>query len=114
MAHSRITECAGGVSVSPSQEDHVMTTTLESKGFPTEFTHAAIGGYTLVPTRIAVRWKLGTTDDDRNALIRRLRLRPAEVEGERPLPQVNRSDGLWWVRRANDGPADGDLIDRLE
>ena len=46
-----------------------MATTLESKGFPTEFTHPAAGPSTRVANRVAVRWVAGVTDDQRIELL---------------------------------------------
>ena len=92
-----------------------MAATLESKGFPTEFAHPAVGTSTIEASRVAVRWQPGVTDDQRNELLQRLRLEPAVIEGPgRPALAVNQTDGLWWVRRSNDRAIDGDLLGRLQ
>ena len=90
-----------------------MPTTLESRGFPTEFTHPATGRSTRVANRLAVRWAHGVTDAQREQLLAEVRLEPVTSEAPRPAPAVNRTDGLWWVHRANDRALDGDVLDRL-
>jgi thermitase len=92
-----------------------MTMSLESRGYPTAFTHPALGPSELDATRVAVRWHHGAATDGRAALLDDLGLVTATLdEQRRPALAVNRTDGLWWVRRADGGPVDAGLLDRLE
>ncbi len=93
-----------------------MAKPLETAGYPAVFVHPAAGRSEIHARRVAVRWRTGAPTEDRDALLSRLGLVPARLEDEarRPAPAVNRTDGLWWVQRADGEPADGDLIASLD
>ncbi|HEY3260626.1 MAG TPA: S8 family serine peptidase, partial [Pseudonocardiaceae bacterium] len=86
------------------------------RGFPDIFQHPSAGRSELDPRRVAVRWRAGADEAAKRALIEELGLQPATLgESERrPLPSINRTDGLWWVQRADTSPLDEETIDRLE
>jgi len=82
--------------------------------FPPTISHPTAGRSSLEPSRIAIRWRPTGTDEERDSLIADLGLAPAETEGERPATTVNRTRGLWWVRRGNGEPVPADALARLE
>lgn len=84
--------------------------------FPPAITHPSAGRSALEPSRIAIRWSPSGTDEERDSLIAAAGLSPAEDEAgrERPAVTVNRTSGLWWVRRKDGGPVPADTVAQLE
>jgi subtilisin family serine protease len=66
--------------------------------FPTALEHPTAGRSKLDPTRYAIRWRPGDTDQARTALLSDAGLEPIVTEGDRPALAVNRTEGLWWAR----------------
>jgi subtilisin family serine protease len=83
--------------------------------FPPILSHPTAGRSSLEPGRIAIRWRPSGTDEERDSLLAEAGLAPVEPErgSQRPAVAVNRTRGLWWVRRENE-PVPADLLARLE
>ncbi|HWM08744.1 MAG TPA: S8 family serine peptidase [Solirubrobacteraceae bacterium] len=82
--------------------------------FPTALDHPTAGRSALDASRVAVRWRPGSTDEEREALLAEAGLTPAVLESERPGLAVNRTNGLWWAQGAGDDAVPGDALARLE
>jgi thermitase len=82
-----------------------------------KFRHPTAGNVQQDARYLAIRWKTGASGDAKAALLRRNNLSLAKITGaaERPLPQVNQTDGLSWVelKGAKSG-IDEDAIASLE
>lgn len=88
---------------------------LEDKGFPSSFQHPSAGPSEVEPHLLAVRWQPGIDRESKLRLIGHANLVPAEADHSRqPAPTVNQTDGLWWVRPADDTPVSHEVIDGLE
>jgi subtilisin family serine protease len=66
--------------------------------FPAALEHPTAGRSKLDPTRFAVRWRPGASEDARTALLSDAGLTTIVSEGDRPALAVNQTEGLWWVR----------------
>lgn len=76
---------------------------LTDRGFPATFEHPSAGRSDLDARRLAVRWAAGAAEDAKQALIEEACLTAATVgdDERRPRMSVNRTEGLWWVQRAD-------------
>jgi hypothetical protein len=88
----------------------------DGESFPATISHPTAGRSSLDPSRIAIRWTGSGTDEERESLLDEAGLSPADVDAqrERPAIAVNRTSGLWWVRRAGGEPVPADAMGRLE
>ena len=76
----------------------------ERAPFPTVIDHATAGRSTLDQSRLAIRWRAGATDEEREALLADLGLSQVALKDavDRPALSVNHTDGLWWVETKGD------------
>jgi len=82
--------------------------------FPTAIDHPTAGRSALDPSRLAIRWRPGTTEAQREALLEELGLVPAALENaQRPALAINRTEGLWWTRTPGD-VLSAETVERLE
>ena len=93
-----------------------MAKNSDGESFPATISHPTAGRSSLDPSRIAIRWTGSGTDEERESLLDDAGLSPADVDSqrERPAIAVNRTSGLWWVRRAGGEPVPADAMGRLE
>src|SRR5919204_4433837 len=84
-----------------------------SKSGTTSFLHPQAGRSEQAPTRLAVRWHDGVSEEAKDELLEPLGLtrERAETEGRQPLLEVNETTGLSWVR-ATEGDAIPDDTER--
>lgn len=83
---------------------------------PAEFVHPAFGRCVRDPARAAIRWRDHATPATKQRLLDSLGLILATMGGntERPLLQVNQTDGLSWVETPNNIPLSADQWRGLE
>src|SRR5262245_39605896 len=68
------------------------------------------------PGFVAIRWRPGATVEAKNQVLQGSGLELAEVDraGTPPLPGVNQTDGLSWVRPRDGGPISPQTVADLE
>ena len=83
---------------------------------PAEFVHPAFGRCVRDPARAAIRWRDQASPATKQRLLDSLGLILATMGGntERPLLQVNQTDGLSWVETPNNIPLSADQWRGLE
>jgi subtilisin family serine protease len=83
---------------------------------PPEFQHPTLGRSVRDPTRAAVRWHDNASAVAKNRLLDELGLTYATLAGEneRPLLQVNQTDGLSWVQSPDEIALSADQLRGLE
>jgi subtilisin family serine protease len=90
----------------------------EKKGpsVPTEFQHPTFGRCVRDPTRAAIRWRARTGPAAKEKLLDELGLAYAALptQPERPLLQVNQTDGLSWVQARNGAALSAEQLRGLE
>jgi thermitase len=87
---------------------------MTGTGFPRTFEHPATGPSQQDASHLAIRWAAGAGTGAKQGLIDELGLVPATLaDDRRPNLAVNRTDALWWVRRADGSDIGADVLDRL-
>lgn len=90
----------------------------EKKGpsAPPEFQHPTFGRCVRDDTRVAIRWRARTSQAAKERLLVDAGLTYASLatQAERPLLQVNQTEGLSWVQAVNGGQITGDQLRELE
>lgn len=82
--------------------------------FPAVLAHPTAGQSTLEPSRIAIRWRAGAPETEREQLVADAGLAPAGGDADRPAIRVNRTAGLWWLAREDGDAVPDDALVRLE
>jgi subtilisin family serine protease len=80
------------------------------------FVHPAFGKCDRVDRYFAIRWKPDAVASDKAALLHTARVKLATLDdnSQRPLPQVNQTDGLSWVQDLKGAPISAESIATLE
>lgn len=82
--------------------------------FPAALAHPTAGRSTLEPSRVAIRWRTGAPEGERERLVADAGLAPTRTDADRPAIRVNRTEGLWWVAREDGDAVPDDALARLE
>jgi thermitase len=87
---------------------------MTATAFPRTFDHPATGPSERDASQLAIRWSRDADATEKQTLIDELGLAPATAGTDRrPGLAVNRTDALWWVRRADGSGIDDAIIDRV-